>query len=78
MLAVNRCVQWGVWEAAWKIRKTKIQKIWVRNFPGAPVVKNPPYNARDPGSIPVQGTKFPHAVGQLSPHATTTELAHLN
>ena len=27
---------------------------------------------------PGRGTKIPHATGQLSPHATTTELAHLS
>ena len=42
------------------------------------MVKNPSYNAGDVGLIPVQGTKIPHAAGQLSPRATTTELAHLN
>ena len=49
-----------------------------KDFPGGPVVKNLPYNAGDVGLIPGQGTKIPHAVGQLSPHVTTTELAHLN
>ena len=29
--------------------------------------------AGDTGSIPDQGTKSPHAMGQLSPHTTTTE-----
>ena len=48
------------------------------DFPGCPVVKYPPYNAGDTGLIPGQGTKIPHAVGQLSPCATTTELARLN
>ena len=48
------------------------------DFPGGPVVKNPPYNAGDAGLIPGQGTKIPHAVGQLSPRTATTELAHLN
>ena len=48
------------------------------DFPGGPVVKNPPYNAGEAGSIPGQGTKIPHAVGQLSPRATTTELVSLN
>ena len=43
------------------------------DFPGGPVVKNPPSNAGDTGSIPGQGTKIPHVVGQLSPCATTTE-----
>ena len=37
--------------------------------------KNPPYKAGDAGSIPGQGAKIPHATGQLSPRATTTELA---
>ena len=45
---------------------------------GGPVVKNLPYNAEDAGSIPGQGTKILHAAGQLSPCATTTELAQLN
>ena len=44
-----------------------------RGFPGGPVVKNPPSNAGDAGSIPGWGTKIPHAAGQLSLCATTTE-----
>ena len=43
------------------------------DFPGGPVVKNPPSNAGDVGLIPGQGTKIPHATGQLSPRTTTTE-----
>ena len=35
------------------------------DFPGASVVKNPPCNARDMGSIPGWGTKIPHAEGQV-------------
>ena len=46
----------------------------MKDFPGGPVVKNPPSDAGDTGSIPGQGTKFPHAMGELSPCATTTEL----
>ena len=34
-----------------------------RDFPGGPVVENPPSNAEDTGSIPGQGTKIPHAMG---------------
>ena len=49
-----------------------------RDFPGGPVVKNPPSNAGDAGLIPGQGTKIPHAAGQLRPRAKTTELSHLN
>ena len=46
----------------------KASVIILRDFPGGPVVKNPPSNAGGPGSIPGQGTKIPHAAGQLSPH----------
>ena len=42
-------------------------------FPGGPVLKNPLCNAGDPGSISDQGTKIPHAAGQLNPHTITTE-----
>ena len=45
-------------------------------FPGGPVVKNPPSNAGDTGSNPGRGTKIPHAMGQLSLRATTTEPEH--
>ena len=48
-----------------------ITRSW--DFPGGSVVKNLPPNAGDAGSIPGQGTKIPHAVGQLRPRATTTE-----
>ena len=50
-----------------------IKKMWYRDFPGGPVVKNPPCNAGDVGSIPGRRTKIPHAAGQLSLRATTTE-----
>ena len=53
-------------------------KILNRDFPGGPAVKNPPSNEGGSGSIPGQGTKIPHAMGQLSLGATTTELACLN
>ena len=39
------------------------------------MVKNPPSNAGDVGSIPGRGTKIPHAAGQLSLRTTTTEPA---
>ena len=42
------------------------------------MVKNLPSSAGDASSISGRGTKIPHAVGQISPRATTTELAHLN
>ena len=37
------------------------------------MVKNPLSNAGDTSLIPAWGTKIPHAKGQLSPQATTTE-----
>ena len=37
------------------------------------MVKNPPSNAGDAGSIPGRGTKISRATGQLSPRTTTRE-----
>ena len=52
----------------------KLVCSWV--FPGGPAVENLSSNAGDVGSISGQGTKIPHAMGQLSPHTATTE-AHV-
>ena len=52
--------------------------VQMRDFPGGPVVKNLPSNVGDTGSNPGQGTKIPHAAGQLSPCTATTEPAHHN
>ena len=41
-------------------------------------LKNLPSNAGEAGLISGQGTKIPHATGQLSPRATTTKLVCLN
>ena len=46
-----------------------------RDYPGGPVIKNPPSNAGDAGSILGQRTMIPHATGQLSLHTTAKELA---
>ena len=46
-----------------------------QDFPGGPVVKNPPCNAKDTGSTSGPGTKIPHVAEQLSPCATATEPA---
>ena len=55
-------------------RKSKSKRL--RNekegFPGSVVIKNPPANAGDLGSIPYLGT-IPHAMEQLSLWATTRE-----
>ena len=40
------------------------------------MVKTPPYNAGDTGSIPGQRTKIPHATEQLSLHTVRTEPKH--
>ena len=47
-------------------------------MPRGPVVKNPPSNAGDVGSVPSRETKIPHAAGQISQCAATTELVRLN
>ena len=51
----------------------------IGDFPGGPVVKNPPSNAEDTGSVSGQGTKIPHVAGRLSPQSTTrVNLPHSN
>ena len=50
------------------------QVVYIRDFPGGLVVKNPPSNAGDRGSIPGGGNKIPRAAGQLSLLVTTSEL----
>ena len=40
------------------------------------MVKNPLSNAGDTGVISGQGTKIPHAVGQLNQYARPTEPTH--
>ena len=39
------------------------------DFPGGPMVRNPPCSAGEAGSIPGLGTKISHAVEQLRLHA---------
>ena len=61
-----------------QLGQTGIKATGMRDLPGGPVVKNPPSSAGDAGSIrsliPGRGTKIPHAAGQLSLCAATTEL----
>ena len=57
----------------------KVGKNWNgRGFPAGPGVKTLSSNAGDTGSIPGQGTKIPHAMGQLerSP-CTAAKEAHM-
>ena len=45
-------------------------KMNSRDFPGGPVVKSLPSDAKDAVSNPGWGTKIPHAMGQLSLRTT--------
>ena len=54
-----------------KLRPSIESSLW--DFPGDPVVKNPPSNAGDMGSIPGPGTKTTHTSGHLSPCTKTAE-----
>ena len=65
----------GVPERKKKFRRVILKFISIWDFPGAPVVKNIPYNAGYGGSIPSEGAKSPHGLEQLSPCARTTETA---
>ena len=57
-----------------KYKEKKKRNDW-EDFPGSPVDKNLPSNARDLGSIPGRGTRIPHASEQLSPHARVLQLS---
>ena len=54
---------------AWKNRKGKNACLW--DFPGGSVVKNPPANAGDKGSV--LGQEDPTCLEQLSLCATTSD-----
>ena len=43
--------------------------LWLGDYPGGPVVKQPSCSAGDMGSSPNLGTKIPQALEQLNPHA---------
>ena len=47
-------------------------KVSVGDFSGGPMVKNPPLNAGDMALVLGWGTRSPHAMGRLTPHATVT------
>ena len=68
---------WGWDVPAWLwFPETKVDVFW--DFPGGPVIKNPPCNTGDVGLIPSLGTKIPHASEQLSLCTTTRESVSLN
>ena len=50
-----------------------LSKDQPRDFPGGPVVKNPPCNAEDLGLVPGLGTKIPLAAGRLKSLCTTAK-----
>ena len=60
------------------MREFKNKTPLLGDFPGGSVVKNLPYNTGDAGLNPGQGTKIPHATGQLTLCATATEFTRLN
>ena len=45
----------------------------IQGLPWQPVVKNLSSNAGDVGASPGQGTRIPHAAGQLSPPTATED-----
>ena len=51
-------------------------KVQVGNFPDGQCLKNPSSNAENTGSAPAQGTKIPHAMGQLNLRASTKRSLH--
>ena len=55
-------------------QETLDQRCLEGEFSGDPVVKNPPANAVDVGSIFLWRTKVPHAQGKLSPKACAQQL----
>ena len=55
---------------AWEVRVMEGKQ---GDFPGGSLVENSPSSAGDVGSIPGQGTKVPHPMGQLSQCIATTE-----
>ena len=55
-----------------------LENAEIGDLPGGPVVTNLPSNAGYTGSNSDRGTKIPHAVRQLSPHATPGEPKHQN
>ena len=46
------------------ITQETIYLRWKEDFPGDPVVRNPPSNAEDASLSPGLGTKIPQALGQ--------------
>ena len=69
--SIQKGVQHWSWFPFNKIKRVQWEHLIVNvgDFPGGPVVKNPPCNEEDMGLIPGQETKVSHAAEHLSPHA---------
>ena len=50
-----------LYQSGYYIFRILLIKKYIRDFPGGPVVKTSPSNARGAGLIPGLGAKFPHA-----------------
>jgi len=59
-----------------RLRKDFQKEKCLLEFPGGPVVKNPPCDAEASGLISAWGTRILHAAEQLRPCARTTDPAH--
>ena len=67
-------LNWTELRYVYLISKQRIEFLkytWLLDFTGGPMVKNPPANAGNTGSIP--GLEKSHMSGQLSLYTTTTE-----
>ena len=70
-LLVRICPLVNCWTLLTRRVAHGLPKKAMGDFPGGPVVKNPPSGEGNSGSIPGQGTEIPHATGQLCPPAAT-------
>ena len=83
--------QYMLMESSKEVWMLSKDKMFLRNLPGGPVVKNPPCDEGDSGSIPHWETKIPPAMEQQSlrdtvsevhalqsPYATTRDSRHHN
>ena len=79
----KRCDQKGIslqnlqtpYTAQYQENEQPHKKMVSRGFPGGLVVKNPPANTGDTGSIPRLG-RPPHAMEQISSCKTASESTH--
>ena len=70
-ISVHICLWEAIMLGPCCLAKMLIFKVYFWDFPGGPVVKNPPCNVRVVGLISGQGTKIPYAGQQLNLRAAT-------